>query len=165
MNKIEKITEQYVSLKVATLLKEKGFNIPCSAYYIMSNKSKTSMPKIAFDLALPNNTYLSSIYKNIETISLPTHQLAMKWLREIYNIEISITYGFPWIRVNGKSQYKYFWSIVKVCDDHLEYPMNKPESMNYIEEQADTYEQAIDDALIYVLENFEEIKRLNKYHE
>ena len=57
----------------------------------------------------------------------PTLQMAMKWLREVHNIEILITFGFPFI--DGKEQYKYFWSAVIVCNNHLEYPMNDPNNV------------------------------------
>jgi hypothetical protein len=77
--------------------------------------------------------------------------MAMKWLREIYHLEINITFGFPFI--DGKQQYKYFWSIVRICDNHLEYPMDDPNSAYYNEEMADSYEDAVEAALKYCLEN------------
>ena len=134
------IKEAYVSFEVAKLLKEKGFNYPCRAVYspkgIVTHYLKEEVR--AYDL---------KGHKKL----CPTHQMAIKWLREVYHIEISITFGFPFI--DGKQQYKYFWSIVKVCDNHLEYPMNDSSSASYNEEMVDSYEEAVEAALKYSLEN------------
>ena len=134
------ITEDYCSYEVAKLLKEKGFVEPCLYYYFSNGKIEK-----AIGLKDKNTACVS-------TFSAPTHQMAMKWLREVYHIEINITFGFPFI--DGKQQYKYFWSIVRVCDNHLEYPMDDPESAYYNEEMADSYEEAVEAALKYCLENF-----------
>ena len=72
------ITEDYVSFEIAKLLKEKGFAENCLMRY---NK--------AGDL-------VEEAYKfnwNFQTIdySAPTLQMAMKWLREIYNIHIVLS--------------------------------------------------------------------------
>lgn len=67
------ITEDYVSYKIAKLLKEKGFNESCFYYY----KDKVLM----FSPFLKGrNSYQTDTY------SAPTHQMAMKWLRETYNV-------------------------------------------------------------------------------
>jgi hypothetical protein len=134
------ITEDYVSFEVAKLLKEKGFHEPCIATYNSTTK----------------NFQVEEIYEDWTIhwkgcISVPTQQMAMKWLREVYHIEINITFGFPFI--DGKQQYKYFWSIVRVCDNHLEYPMDDPNSAYYNEEMADSFEEAVEAALKYSLEN------------
>lgn len=134
------ITEDYCSYEVAKLLKEKGFNGPCRAIY---------SPKGVVRHFLKEEVYRHSLKGHKKLC--PTHQMTMKWLREIHHIEINITFGFPYNSLISKSEYKYFWSIVKVCDDHLEYPMNKPDSMEYHEEQANTYEEAIESALKYIL--------------
>ena len=56
------IQEAYVSLEVAKLLKEKGFDIPLKTNYISEN------------------TYYL----------MPTHQMALAWLREKYQIYITV---------------------------------------------------------------------------
>ncbi len=74
------ITEDYVSFETAKLLKEKGFpqgTFRC--HYIIDGNSH---------------------YKSFENrcgfgdydIIAPTHQMAMKWLREVHNVFISIIY-------------------------------------------------------------------------
>ena len=119
------ITEDFCSYEVAKLLKEKGFDYQGFDYIDFEGE--------------------------VIRQDRPTHQMAMKWLREVYHIEINITFGFPFI--DGKQQYKYFWSIVRVCDNHLEYPMDDPNSAFYNEEMADSFEEAVEAALKYCLEN------------
>ena len=68
------ITEDYVSFETAKLLKEKGFDGVVQLHYNnLSGKIYSSNP----------------ITKNY--IKAPTIQMAMKWLREVHNIDI-----FPW---------------------------------------------------------------------
>ena len=68
------ITEDYVSFETAKLLKEKGFDGVVQLHYNnLSGKIYSSNP----------------ITKNC--IKAPTIQMAMKWLREVHNIDI-----FPW---------------------------------------------------------------------
>lgn len=76
------ITEDYCSYEVAKLLKEKGFDEPCLQVWECG----------------PDKKYLfrlqSSCYQNItekDSCLAPTHQMAMKWLREEYNIFIQIS--------------------------------------------------------------------------
>ena len=76
------ITEDYVSLEIARLLKDKGFNEYCMAFRSPSGALFRSSHDI----------------KNFEdgktiggAIAAPTLQTAMKWLREKHNIDI-----FPW---------------------------------------------------------------------
>lgn len=141
------ITEDYVSFEIAKLLKEKGFGEDCHAYWDLTTETKT--PIIGLSVSLKNWNYK---WNPIQfPISAPTLQMAMKWLREVHHIEISITFGFSFI--DGKQQYKYFWSIVKVCNNHLEYPMDDPNNVDYSEEMADSYEEACEAAIEYCLEN------------
>ena len=71
------ITEDYVSFETAKLLKEKGFNEPCLKQYY--NNGELS------------NVSIEAKYNTIDNqVSAPTLQMAMKWLREVYDIDISI---------------------------------------------------------------------------
>lgn len=74
------ITEDYVSFEVAKLLKDKGFNEECWEYYD-NNKNFKSFRIIRCN-------YDNIPYK--DAYIAPTHQMAMKWLREGSAIEISI---------------------------------------------------------------------------
>jgi len=71
------ITEDYVSFETAKLLKEKGFTENCLMRY---NKVGD----------LVEEAYKSNW--NFQTIdySAPTLQMAMKWLREVHNINVDI---------------------------------------------------------------------------
>ena len=80
--------------------------------------------------------------KDVECFA-PTHQMACDWLRE-KGIQIFISCGFPYIE--GKEVIKYFWSIAKIKDTHLEYPQDE-------EEIADTFGEAVEAALRYCLTN------------
>ena len=80
------------------------------------------------------------------------HALVTKWLRVVHHVEIYITFGFP--HVNGKDAgFKYFWSIVMIKGNHLEYPMDDPQTSSYEEEMADSYPEAIEAAIKYTIEN------------
>ena len=77
------ITEDYCSYGIAKLLKEKGFNEPCRAYW--DDQPKLDMHTLFFSVEPIKNS--EQIANNT---SCPTHQMAMKWLREIHNICITI---------------------------------------------------------------------------
>jgi hypothetical protein len=136
------ITEDFCSYEVAKLLKEKGFDGLCYCHEFTDYEGNFT----TYHTEYPENWNQSE-----PCVSIPTLGMAMKWLREIYHLEINITFGFPFI--DGKQQYKYFWSIVRVCDNHLEYPMDDPNSAFYNEEMADSFEEAVEAALKYCLEN------------
>lgn len=74
------ITEDYVSFEIAKLLKEKGFNGPCSALY---DRFHEDYPQNGFE---SQNFNKGTIRKDV--ISAPTLQMAMKWLREEHKIDI-----------------------------------------------------------------------------
>ena len=112
------IKEAYCSFEVCKLLKEKGLKLQC-----------LDLTRIWFK-------------DNEKPVTKVTHQMATAWLRE-KGLEISISYGFPFI--DGKQVFKYFWRVIKVCGDHLEYPME--------EVMSNTYEEATEAACIYALEN------------
>ena len=79
------ITEDYVSFETAKLLKEKGFDENCSRSYVKD--------KLAVSQGF-NNSYYTTMYSDgcYRPISAPTLQMAMKWLREKYNIHIEPRY-------------------------------------------------------------------------
>lgn len=75
MEKVQRrrIEEDYVSLSNAKLLKENGFEEPCMYHYTADGE------KIIFQQA-----------HYPEDIARPTHQRAIKWLRETKRIHIEI---------------------------------------------------------------------------
>lgn len=78
--------EDYVSLEVAKLLREKGFDIPCKSTISLTGEM------IIYDKeqGLQNMT---SIGKTIYEFLCPTLYEAQKWLREKHEIHIGIEWG------------------------------------------------------------------------
>ena len=97
--------EFYVSLEVAKLLKEAGFDWECSCYYSVNT------------LHEPNNGFIH-IYKQYKALfydhnrtkmpvySAPTLDVAQRWVREVKDIDI---YIFP--TTNNKRGCVYEWGI------------------------------------------------------
>lgn len=67
------ITEDYCSFELSKLLKEKGFDGECIGCYWDSKKT--------FDINYEPLSYSDGDLRD-EVILAPTHQMAMKWLRE-----------------------------------------------------------------------------------
>lgn len=121
------IEETYCSYKIATLLKEKGFDIGCYGRY--STRSK----EFHFDATRKCENH------DLFTIAAPTHQMAIKWLRE-KGIYITIVYGdYP-------SLNKVFWTP----QINLLKEFDLPDDFY---EDYDEYEDAVEAALKYALEN------------
>lgn len=112
------ITEDYVSFEVAKLLKEKGFDVYTSTRYDYDGGFHSRGDYLIGD----------------SDISAPTHQMAMKWLREMH---------------------KVFFCV------HPDYPISKDYMVEFYDEgrpsrcfgNYQTYEEAIESALKYLLEN------------
>ena len=77
------ITEDYCSFEVAKLLKEKGFNEQCRAAYTNYGKLFTTQIQQYVTNVLCSKGILWDC-------AAPTLQMAMKWLREVHNIHISV---------------------------------------------------------------------------
>ena len=91
------ITEDYCSFEVAKLLKEKGFDGECSKFYMPTGNGRWKYAHYHdFDIS--------------DRIDCPTLQMAMKWLREIRNIAISI---FPTIETDMIVREDYSYAIYK----------------------------------------------------
>ena len=75
------ITEDYVSFETAKLLKEKGFDEECSCFY---NNIDYGTPGLEVDGQL----YYKNSALDDEEYAAPTIQMAMKWLRNEYNLHI-----------------------------------------------------------------------------
>ena len=127
------ITEDYCSFEVAKLLKDKGFVEPC-LYYYFSNGIKMYKSK---GIRHRNSS-------SVSTYSAPTHQMAMKWLREVHNIIVS-----PYALSLG-----YYFEIFDLTTKDITgckslYKSGIP-SKEYV---LSTYEDAVEAALKYCLEN------------
>ena len=137
------ITEDYVSFETAKLLKEKGFDEKCYAYWDLTTVTKT--PKIGISDSSKNWNYKWNPFSL--PVSAPTLQMAMKWLRKEHDFHIEI-------RITNHSIssmleiIKYYWIILDakkakwIC-----------ESTVYDVKAFDTPEEACDVAIKYCLEN------------
>ena len=129
------IEEDYVSFEVAKLLKEKGFDEKCSYEW--------GVPDIDGGYILQKWSIYNGEIRNSELINdayaAPTHQMAMKWLREIHKINIDIK--SRWKLNPYKLDYYYFVLHYK----------NVPSDSFII--KFDSYEEATEAAIKYTLEN------------
>lgn len=127
------ITEDYVSFETAKLLKEKGFdediarvvNEECEIDYLGSFQ--------------PSLAYLHHTWYRC-----PTLQLAMKWLREVHKIHVSVEMGFD---VDNHQYFFFVPSICKFSSKTGEY------QTPFGEKEFDFYEEACEAAIKYCLEN------------
>lgn len=130
--------EDYCSFEVAKLLKEKGFNEYCPLWYNLDKP--TDGPLFYKEIGWYGHNSYDYIGKRI--VSAPTHQMALKWLREVHNIHISVQPDYP-----SKTNYKlsWCWSVNMLHKDCFECKKHQ----SYI----DTFEQAVGAAILYVLKN------------
>ncbi len=98
MNNI--IREDYCSIEVCKLLKDKGFDIPCEDFYCNEGEKRSLECYDPF----PYNSELSE-----GCYSIPTHALAIKWIRENFGLFISTQ---P-IWYNKYSKIAHFYLIYK----------------------------------------------------
>ena len=123
------IKEAYVSLEVAKLLKEKGFDEKCYAFYEYDSKEFYREERI------------TCCNSRSDDYAAPTHQMAMAWLREVHNIFIVIE----------PHMYDY------INEKNLSYVISLWQGDNYSEnitsKDYPTYEQAVEAALKYSLKN------------
>ena len=121
------ITEDYVSFEVAKLLKEKGFHEPCIATYNSTTKN-FQVEEIYEDWTIHWKGY----------ISVPTQQMAMKWLREVHKLHIGIARG-----PKG-----YHITIETIPLGVVKYITKEIVGTTYV----NSYEKAVEAALKYCLE-------------
>lgn len=126
----EILSEDYCSYELSKLLKEKGFDGECVGCYWDSKK--------IFDINYEPLSYSDGDLRD-EVILAPTHQMAMKWLREVHklHVEIDVYEGI-----------KYAWSLSHA--DSGEYVIDP---LKLRDKGYPTYEEAVEAALKYVLEN------------
>ena len=135
------IRESFVSVKVAKLLRERGFNEPSIPFNSSWEQEKWFGEYFVEE---PNPNYDPSLPFDCETVKVvlshTSLSLATKWLRETKNIHI-----FAYFASFGGFGWKY--EIQDLLDG------------TYIEfkEGFKTYEDAINNALEYTLENLDKL--------
>lgn len=120
------ITEDYVSFEVAKLLKEKGFDSVTEKYYL---KYKGEYILVSRGTAEHPDS----------SIDVPTLQMAMKWLREVYNLHIAVIIAYRHL----PRRYEAHIMKLKSIDDFI---------LNQLVDFA-SYEEACNSAIRYTLEN------------
>lgn len=134
------VTEDYVSFETAKLLKEKGFNEYCTHVYNI----KTGR-NLEADFYTSKHVYNSWLDKNEpRLIVAPTLQMAIKWLREVHNINpvpyaLSLGWAFDIFDLSNRD--------ITGCKKL--YSMDFPSKS----EVYNTYEQACEAAIKYCIEN------------
>lgn len=129
------IKEDYCSFEISKLLKEKGFDGECMGCYWDS--------KQIFDINYEPLSYSDGDLRD-EVILAPTHQMAMKWLREIHKISIDIC------TVQGKKVSYMFniWDFANIYDNkYIGGTFDLREQLYNF----NTYEEAVEAALKYCL--------------
>ena len=141
---LKMIKEDFVSFELAKLLREKGFNEFCYYYYMENGGIK-----------LTNNDKEHNFYPR------PTLQMAMKWLREVHNIDIDITAQVGMLQVKryvpSVETYnpKFDEELGKNRLNQKSHSTSKPlkgEILPVYEDFA-TYEEACEAGIKYCLEN------------
>jgi hypothetical protein len=123
------ITEDYCSFEIAKLLKEKGFEGDTNAYYHIWDYGNKVCSVQEFSHSEAPHLYIPA----------PTLQMAMKWLREVYNVVIVIDV----CRETGREGF-YCWQLEN---------NRTGDWIGNIVGECPTYEQACEAALKYYLEN------------
>ena len=128
------ITEDYVSFEIAKLLKSKKFHIPTRSHY--DGRGGFGFLDIC---EIDWNYY--KCFRERRCYSAPTLQMAMKWLREVYNIFIVIEpHKYDYINEKNSSYVTSLWQ----GDNYYE---------NITSKDYPTYEEAIEATLKFSLEN------------
>ena len=131
------ITEDYCSFEVAKLLKEKGFDAECRAAYTNYGKLFTTQIQQYITNALCSKGYLWDC-------TAPTLQMAMQWLRKVYNKHCDVSYD---IDLN------WFFQIIDLKET-VEYDYPEPKYYHSENETGfNTHEEAAEAAIKYCLEN------------
>lgn len=135
------ITEDYVSFETAKLLKEKGFDETCRAFWKEWNEEINLCDcNSSHTFEYCHNTMLENYNDDEETnIAAPTLQMTMKRLREVHHIFISISFHY-----DKFNQPYYFYKIANI---------GKKEDWNIEKSEHITVEEACEAAIKYCLEN------------
>lgn len=131
------ITEDYIGLETAKLLKEKGFTLPVKNYYSLYTEDVKYNLQKKYGAKMNWNSFAL-------TVSRPSQSLVMKWLREVHHYYIQVMFD-SW--ASGR-RLGYFVVIHKTDSD---FEM----MLHYAVDEAfyKTYEEACEAAIKYCLEN------------
>lgn len=134
------ITEDYVSFETAKLFKEKGFACATNRYYNAQYDQIRTVSDV-FMMNFNNEPYMKSLGM-AGAISIPTLQMAMKWLKVLHHKFITI------------DEHYFVKDKISHITDGFYYSY-KIKHINVIHEQGgfEAPEQACEAAIKYCLEN------------
>lgn len=135
------LTESYVSLGTAKMLKKHGLDVVCGSYFV-TGEDKRDKTKARFNLSsirANRNKYQSELPDH-EYISCPSLGLAMSWLRRKYNLVIETT---PYPHEDGC----FYWAcgIGHMKTDIYGHPVSYQNK--YKKAGFNTYEEAVEHAI------------------
>lgn len=134
--------EVYVSYEVAKLLKEKGFDWECRAYWHEDDRELIESQSPCHLRNITNPCWFGN--------TAPTQQMACRWLREEHKIFIEVGVGTDIDGVFGYMPSIYFLDIL-ACNEGRFSPNVDADYICDFTPQ--TYEYAVEAALKYVLTN------------
>ena len=133
------IKEDYVSFETAKLLKEKGFDWIESPFYSEQDIDEWKQNAC---YSIQNPYYNENIPFDTPTLCVTaphvSHQMAMKWLREVHKL-------VPIILAGGDS---YWFRIDKANEDNWKNTIYREDVKSF-----PTYEEACEASIKYCLEN------------
>jgi len=112
----------FADYEVSTLVKEKGFDKPCLAFY-SNSKLYFDYQKIAITVGFDKGVAIQLNYVNA-----PLWDQIIEWLREVHNIEIVIT-GIPIYDIR-----KYWVCLYRMIDNIM-----TDDSLLLFDEKTDEY--------------------------
>ena len=140
--------EYYVSLEVAKLLKEAGFDWEiCGGYIIYEDGDGFSTGfQIPYNFNGDNGDLFINYRGHKEILSKPTLDVAQRWLREVKRIDVIVNRNFP----IHEPQYSWEYEYVIIASD------GRVEAVDcYFEEYEQAQEAGIKKALEMILEKEE----------
>ena len=139
------ITEDYVSFEIAKLLKEKGFDEDIDLWY-----DENGDKFFKYHYAISRDW---RVRQNQQVYQCPTLQMAMKWLRDRFNLCLFL------IPAMIDQTMKPDWALYPKCNDEWEWCASKNDGsiatfgFNISGKYQKSYEAAADKMIKYCLEN------------
>lgn len=139
------IEEKLVSIQVAKLFKEKGFDVPCHTFVVTEESEYGELDEVITD---PDGTFPSLQYNSLyDTLTaLPTQAIALEWIRVNFGIHIIVEAQFD----ENENENGYFFMCYKNNKDKIKYQLEYI-SGKLIPEIYNTPQEAMDAGLLYTL--------------
>lgn len=140
------------SFEIAQLLKELYVNIPSDQYYNIGPKNP-ELHRFSYDVNNPHYKKNSQLWKGI--VVAPSLELIAKYLREEEFIYLSIHVNYD---NEGDEKIEWGYTIIYRYDNALH---NDAYAMT-ASDKFDTYEQALNNAILDVLNELKNERTINK---